>query len=150
MMHRGITCDGHAEGVAAPRRRWSDVVGPNPTTGISHGQAADIVSRNAVACQTHRRAINRRIPWGFRRCSRVCFFRGAVMMGRAPHAPVDLAALTRDIKSRCARASGNIELIAQSKDPIFQDPRQIMLELVLARHEIEAAISIMKKGWWGP
>jgi hypothetical protein len=72
------------------------------------------------------------------------------MMGRAPRAPVDLAALTRDIKSRCARASGNIELIAQSKDPIFQDPRQIMLELVLARHEIEAAISIMKKGWWGP
>jgi hypothetical protein len=46
------------------------------------------------------------------------------------------------------RASGNIEAIAQSQDPIFQDPRQVMLELVLARHEIEAAISIMKRGWW--
>jgi hypothetical protein len=23
-----------------------------------------------------------------------------------------------------------------------------MLELVLARHEVEAAISIMKRGWW--
>ena len=44
------------------------------------------------------------------------------------------------------RASGNIEAIAQSQDPIFQDPRQVMLELVLARHEIEAAISIMKRG----
>jgi hypothetical protein len=44
------------------------------------------------------------------------------------------------------RASGNIEAIAQSQDPIFQDPRQVMLELVLARHEIEAAISIMKPG----
>jgi len=69
-------------------------------------------------------------------------------MSRVPRAPVDLAAITRDIKNRCARASGNIELIAQDKDPIFQDPRQIVLELVLARHEIEAAISIMKKGWW--
>jgi hypothetical protein len=38
--------------------------------------------------------------------------------------------------------------IAQNQEPIFQDPRQVMLELVLARHEIEAAISIMKRGWW--
>jgi hypothetical protein len=62
--------------------------------------------------------------------------------------PVDLAATTRDIKNRCARASGNLELVAQAKDPIFADPRQVMLELVLAQHEIEAAISIMKRGWW--
>jgi hypothetical protein len=67
------------------------------------------------------------------------------MMARVP---VDLAAITRDIKNRCARAFGNIEAIAQSAEPIFQDPQQIMLELVLARHEIEAAISIMKRGWW--
>jgi hypothetical protein len=59
------------------------------------------------------------------------------MMARVP---VDLAAITRDIKNRCARASGNIEAIAQNQEPIFQDPRQVMLELVLARHEIEAAI----------
>jgi hypothetical protein len=67
------------------------------------------------------------------------------MMARVP---VDLAALTRDIKNRCARAGGNIEIIARTQDPIFHDPRQIMLELVLARHEIEAAIAIMKRGWW--
>jgi hypothetical protein len=67
------------------------------------------------------------------------------MMARTP---VDLAATTRDIKNRCARAAGNIELIAQNQDVIFVDPRQIMLELVLARHEVEAAISIMKRGWW--
>jgi hypothetical protein len=64
--------------------------------------------------------------------------------------PVDLAALTRDIKNRCARASANIETIAQIQDPIFADPRMVMLELVLAQHEIEAAISLMKRGWWGP
>jgi hypothetical protein len=62
--------------------------------------------------------------------------------------PVDLQATTRDISNRCARASGNLDQIAQTKDPIFSDPRQVMLELVLARHEVEAAISIMKRGWW--
>jgi hypothetical protein len=62
--------------------------------------------------------------------------------------PVDLAAITRDIRNRCARASGNLESVADNKDPIFPDPREIMLELVLARHEIEAAILIMKRGWW--
>jgi len=62
--------------------------------------------------------------------------------------PTDLQAVTRDIRNRCARACGNLEQIAQTKDPIFSDPRQIMLELVLACHEVEAAISIMKKAWW--
>jgi hypothetical protein len=67
------------------------------------------------------------------------------MIGRVP---VDLQATTRDIKNRCARASGNLEQIAQTKEPIFPDPRQVMIELVLARHEVEAAISIMKRAWW--
>jgi hypothetical protein len=70
---------------------------------------------------------------------------GAAEMARIP---VDLQATTRDIKNRCARASGNLEAVTQQKDPIFADPRQIMLELVLARHEVDAAISIMKRGWW--
>jgi hypothetical protein len=30
----------------------------------------------------------------------------------------------------------------------YPDPRQVMLELVLARHEVEAAIAIMKRSWW--
>jgi hypothetical protein len=63
-------------------------------------------------------------------------------------APVDLAAFTRDVRNRCSRASGNLEIIAQSTDPIFSDPRQVMLELVLVQHEIEAAISVMRRGWW--
>jgi len=62
--------------------------------------------------------------------------------------PTDLASTTRDIRNRCARASGNLELITQITDPVFPDPRQIMLELVLANHEIEAAISIMRRAWW--
>jgi hypothetical protein len=39
-------------------------------------------------------------------------------------------------------------VIAQNTDPVFQDPRQIMLELVLSEHEIEAAMIAMKKAWW--
>ena len=54
----------------------------------------------------------------------------------------------RDIKHRCARIVGNLETVAQSTDPVFQDPRQIMLELVLAEHEIEAAMAAMKRAWW--
>jgi hypothetical protein len=73
---------------------------------------------------------------------------GASMMGRPPRHPVDLQAVTRDIRNRAARAAGNIDVIAQNSEPIFSDPRQIMLDLVLANHEIEAAISIMRKAWW--
>ena len=62
--------------------------------------------------------------------------------------PVDLQVTTRDIKNRCARASGNLEQIAQTTEPMFVSPRDGMLELILARHEVEAAISIMKRAWW--
>lgn len=61
--------------------------------------------------------------------------------------PVDLPAMTRDVRNR-ARVLANLEVIAQSTDPVFADPRQIMLELVLANHELEAAISIMRRAWW--
>ena len=55
---------------------------------------------------------------------------------------VDLTSMTGDVRNRYAKVLGNLEVIAQSTDPIFADPRQIMLELVLANHEIEAANKI--------
>jgi hypothetical protein len=65
-----------------------------------------------------------------------------------PRTPVDLQAATRDIRNRCARAAGNLNLIANSTEPILADPRQIILELILAQHEVEACITIMRKAWW--
>jgi hypothetical protein len=43
---------------------------------------------------------------------------------------------------------GNLEPIAQSRDPIFAAPRDTMIELMIAQHELEAAISHMRCAWW--
>jgi hypothetical protein len=70
------------------------------------------------------------------------------MMVRSPRQPIDLKATTADVKTRCARVLVNLEVIEQYKDPIFQDPRSVWLELTLSIHELEAALWIMKKAWW--
>jgi hypothetical protein len=68
------------------------------------------------------------------------------MMGPAPRQPVDLQAVTRDVRVR--RVIGELEAIEQQKDPIFASPRDVFLELTLANHELEAAISKLRKAWW--
>ena len=70
------------------------------------------------------------------------------MMIRPPRQLIDLKASTADVKARCARALVGLEAIEQQKDPIFQDPRSVWLELTLGIHELEAALWIMKKAWW--
>jgi hypothetical protein len=78
------------------------------------------------------------------------FFRGSVMMGRAPRVPVDLQAVTRATKARVRRVIGNLEAIEQQQDPIFASLRDVFLELVLSIHELEAAAAKMRKAWWPP
>jgi hypothetical protein len=56
--------------------------------------------------------------------------------------------MTRDVRNHCARASGNLEAVAGERESVFSDPRQVMLELVLANHEIEVAIAVMRRAWW--
>jgi len=70
------------------------------------------------------------------------------MIGRAPRQPVDLQAATRDVKDRVQRVIGELEAIEQHKDLIFSSPRDVFLELTLANHELEAAISKLRKAWW--
>jgi hypothetical protein len=70
------------------------------------------------------------------------------MMVRPPRQPIDLKATTAEVKGRCARVLVSLEVIEQYKDPIFQDPRSVWLELTLGIQELEAALWIMKKAWW--
>jgi len=67
------------------------------------------------------------------------------MMARSP---VDLQATTRDIKAHVRRVIGDLETIEQSKDPIFQDPRAVFLDLVLSVHQLQAAIVKCRQAWW--
>src|SRR6516162_431987 len=62
------------------------------------------------------------------------------MMGRPPRVPVDLQAVTRDVKARVRRVIGELEAIEQQQDPIFASPHDVFLELVLSIHELEAAM----------
>jgi hypothetical protein len=70
------------------------------------------------------------------------------MMGRPPRTPVDLQAVTRDTKARIRRIIGELEAIEQQMAPIFAQPRDVFLDIVLAQHELEAVISKLRKAWW--
>ena len=70
------------------------------------------------------------------------------MMDCPPRTPVDLQAVTRDTKGRVRRIIGELEAIEQQTDPIFAQPRDVFLDMVLAQHELEAAISKLRKAWW--
>jgi hypothetical protein len=61
---------------------------------------------------------------------------------------VDLQATTEDVKAHVRRVIGDLEEIAQSKDPIFQDPRAVFLDLVLSVHHLQAAIIKCRRAWW--
>jgi hypothetical protein len=56
--------------------------------------------------------------------------------------PVDLQETTRSIKARVSH------VIGQQAGLIFADPKSVMLELVLAAHEIEAAIAEVRNARW--
>jgi hypothetical protein len=72
------------------------------------------------------------------------------MMPRAPRQPVDLQAVTRDIKLKIRRVIGELEAIEQQRDPIFASPRDVYIDLDMAIHPLESAMSRMRAAWWGP
>jgi hypothetical protein len=65
------------------------------------------------------------------------------MVGRPLRQPVDLQAVTRDVKD----VIGAPEAIEQQKDPIFPQPRDVLLELVLASHELDAIVEKVCRAW---
>jgi hypothetical protein len=71
-------------------------------------------------------------------------------MGRLPRQPVDLQAVTKDVKARVRRVIGELEAIEQKQDPIFASPRDMFLELVIAQRELEIIIEKVRRAWWGP
>jgi NAD(P)-dependent dehydrogenase (short-subunit alcohol dehydrogenase family) len=50
--------------------------------------------------------------------------------------PVDLQAVTRDVKARVRRVIGELEAIERQQDPIFASPRDVFFELVLSNHAL--------------
>jgi hypothetical protein len=70
------------------------------------------------------------------------------MMGRPPRSPIDLAAVARDLRLRCKRVAGNLDGIAQEREPLLANPRTTSIELVLAEMEIRAAIELMRQSYW--
>jgi hypothetical protein len=109
--------------------------------------AASVLPRQRFA-NSESRADHRQILKLCWRFSRVLPFWEPVMMGRPPRVPVDLQAVTRDVKARVRRVIGELEAIEQQQDPIFASPRDVFLELVLSIHELEAAAAKMRKAWW--
>jgi hypothetical protein len=44
--------------------------------------------------------------------------------------------------------AGNLDAIAQEREPLLADPRTTFIELVLAEMEIRAAIELMRRSYW--
>jgi hypothetical protein len=55
---------------------------------------------------------------------------------------------TRDVKARCARLVTALDAIATNPDAAFADPRSVFIDLILAGHEIDAAIFVLRRCWW--
>jgi hypothetical protein len=69
-------------------------------------------------------------------------------MAQPPRQPIDLQAVTRDIKAKIRRVIGELEAIERQQDPIFVSPRDVYLDLDIAIHQLESAMSRMRVAWW--
>ena len=65
-----------------------------------------------------------------------------------PRVPVDLQAITKDVKARVERVIADLERIEQQRDPLFSDPRAVWLDVTLSIDELQAATAQLKRGWW--
>ena len=70
------------------------------------------------------------------------------MMGRPPRQSIDLQAVTKDVKAKIRRVVGELEAIELQQDPIFASPRDVYVDLDMAIHQLESAMSKMRAAWW--
>jgi hypothetical protein len=54
----------------------------------------------------------------------------------------------QDVKARVRRVIGELEAIEQLSDPIFAAPRDVYIDLDMAIHQLESAMSKMRAAWW--
>jgi hypothetical protein len=54
--------------------------------------------------------------------------------------------LTRPPPCRCV--IGELEAIEQQQDPMLASPRDVYIDLDMAIHQLERAMSSMRKAWW--
>jgi len=58
----------------------------------------------------------------------------------SPRQPVDLQAVTRDIRVRIRRVIDELEAIEPQQDPIFASPRDVYITLDMAIHALESSM----------
>jgi hypothetical protein len=74
---------------------------------------------------------------------------GAVVI-RPPRQPVDLQAVTKDVKAKIRRVIGELEAIELQQDPILTSPRDVYITLDMQIHALESCMSRMRAAFWGP
>ena len=55
---------------------------------------------------------------------------------------------TNDVRRRCERVAVALLAIARQTDPTLADPRAVFVDIVVATHELEAAMRAMRRTWW--
>ena len=70
------------------------------------------------------------------------------MIGCPPRVPLDLQAVTKDVKAKIRRVIGELEAIERQQDPIFTQPRDVYIDIDMAIHQLESAMSRMRAAWW--
>ena len=54
------------------------------------------------------------------------------------------------MKTKIRRVIGELEAIELQQDVIFASPRDVYIDLDMAIHQLESAMSRMRAAWWGP
>ena len=60
----------------------------------------------------------------------------------------DFTRATRNTKARLEHIRDSIDAILSQREDEFADPRMVILELIMAVHELESAAVMMRRTWY--